>query len=229
MNQALHEVQCQRLHQDASYSHIVHSKPDIREEPSVKKTVVVKEDFKSNAKIVSCPGCGKKVSENDLKKHQATECQDKLIPCEFCGETFPIELFSQHEELCTRNPSNQGTSLENVKIPCEFCRRSISGDAYERHLRDCPQRQREEAQSHLPDEHRRNQRENPFAGLSRDCEDEEDENLFAQHIPSNRPQNTSNNSPRLSNNFLDTRIQQNINMGMPTMGTSMFQDRKSVV
>jgi hypothetical protein len=60
-------------------------------------------------KLITCPNCEKGIREQDLTFHMNYECEsgDK-IPCEFCDQSVPMNLYSQHVENCpTRREQEQ--------------------------------------------------------------------------------------------------------------------------
>lgn len=140
-NRATHEAACRRIqqqpHPQSNQIYASHSPPSnqIQSRPSAP----IKEDLR--VKLVSCPNCGTKVPEKDLQDHQNTSCTSQQIPCEFCNQLFPLNLYASHEELCSMNPNNLGTSVENVKVPCEFCDRPINANLYEKHAQECRRQQ----------------------------------------------------------------------------------------
>ncbi|KRX02304.1 hypothetical protein PPERSA_09921 [Pseudocohnilembus persalinus] len=52
------------------------------------------------AENVLCYMCGQNINLQILHIHQDKECKNKEMPCEYCAIQFPIDLMSDHLEMC---------------------------------------------------------------------------------------------------------------------------------
>ncbi|XP_033097178.1 TNF receptor-associated factor 3-like [Anneissia japonica] len=79
-------------------------------------------------------GCATKLMRKDFKKHLQTECEHRVVGCQFCKLAIPHSDIEDHKKSCQKLPAS---------CPNDCGLKTIPKDMTEKHLHeDCPQQEK---------------------------------------------------------------------------------------
>lgn len=142
------------------------------------------EHRESGHQQVGCAMCQQTMGKQELAFHEARECQERPVLCEFCraavrlskleihahhcgrrtelcpdcGQPFALRALAQHREACrseqAQRPTGEKISAPESSICCHYCNQMIPGNKYARHMDKC--HTTSESAKYLPVEETRN-------------------------------------------------------------------------